>query len=126
MVVHYRRLDMMFVIDFGLQTPEIRFVLHREVFIMRRLIMVAALLLVAIIQAKAQSDVPRVEVGVQGSVINTPLNRFHRETFGGFGGRVTINVTRTVSFEGQLDYYPKDITNRPAAANEFREVKPDV
>jgi outer membrane protein with beta-barrel domain len=93
---------------------------------MRRWVWLTVLLLVASAQAKAQSDVPRVEVGVQGSVINTPPNRFHRETFGGFGGRVTINLTPAIAVEGQVDYYPEDITNRPTANNEFRDVKPDL
>lgn len=92
---------------------------------MRRWIWLTILLLVAGAQAKAQSDVPRVEVGAQGSVINTPPNRFHRETFGGFGSRVTINLTRAVAVEGQIDYYPKDISDRPTAGNGFRDVKPD-
>ena len=92
---------------------------------MRTCVWVAVLLLLASAQANAQSDVPRVEVGAQGSIINAPPNRFHRETFGGFGGRVTFNLSRAVAVEGQFDYYPEDISNRPIAANEFREVKPD-
>lgn len=102
-------------------------VLLRGFWVMPRLVSLSVLLLVASTQAKAQSDVRRLEVGVQGSVTHTPLSSLdNRETFGGFGGRATINLTRSVSVEAQVDYYPKDITNRAVAANEFRDVKPDL
>jgi hypothetical protein len=59
----------------------------------------------------AQSEAPKVEVGVQYSVLRLKgvglvLNG---STDQGVGGRVTYNVTNTFSLEGEVDYFGKKL-----------------
>ena len=48
----------------------------------------------------AQSEEPKIEVGVQFSVAGT------RTTHIGGGGRLTFNLTRNLALEGELNYFP--------------------
>jgi hypothetical protein len=48
----------------------------------------------------AQSEEPKIEVGVQFSVMG------RRTTHLGGGGRLTFNLTRNLAIEGELNYFP--------------------
>jgi hypothetical protein len=55
--------------------------------------------------ARAQSDTPKVEAGVQFSFIRF---RDLETTGAGFGGRLTYNINDSVGIEGELNYFPSD------------------
>ena len=65
--------------------------------------------------ARAQSDVPRFEVGAQYSLLNfdtfASFSKPHRRESGG-GGRFTINFNKYVAAEAQIDYFPNEDIER--------------
>jgi hypothetical protein len=65
----------------------------------------ALLVLVSGNAASAQVETPKVELGVQGTML-----RFRDlDTTGfGFGGRATFNLTENFAIEGELNYFPSD------------------
>jgi hypothetical protein len=74
----------------------------------------AAIVLVFVVvkNVKAQSDLPRIEVGVHYTFID--FNRSNQcgscaEIRNGFGGRVTYNFNRNVAAEAILNFFPGDV-----------------
>ena len=65
--------------------------------------------------AKAQSDVPRFEVGAQYSLLNfdtsASFSKPRRWESGG-GGRFTFNFNKYVAAEAQIDYFPNEDSER--------------
>lgn len=65
--------------------------------------------------ARAQSDVPRFEVGAQYSLLNfdtfAQFSKAHRRE-SGVGGRFTINFNKYVAAEAQIDYFPNEDIER--------------
>ena len=55
--------------------------------------------------AKAQSDLSKVEVGAQFTLIHTSLNS---TTEPGLGGRLTFNVTDHVALEAEVNFFPRE------------------
>lgn len=55
-------------------------------------------------QARAQSEVPKVELGVHMTVID--LNEVF-EVPGGVGARLGFNFNRHVSFDAEINYFPR-------------------
>lgn len=57
-------------------------------------------------------DTPRLEIGVHATALKLGDFRItlpdFKETQRGFGGRMTINVTDHLSFEGEVNLFPKD------------------
>jgi hypothetical protein len=59
--------------------------------------------------ARAQSDVPRFEVGAQYSLLNFDTSisfRNRRRWESGVGGRFTFNFNKYVAAEAQIDFFP--------------------
>lgn len=71
--------------------------------------------------ARAQSDVPRFEVGAQYSLLNfdtfAGFSKAHRRE-SGIGGRFTINFNKYVAAEAQVDYFPNEDIERIGTFNE--------
>ncbi len=59
-------------------------------------------------EVRAQSDVPRVEIGGHVSVLKIPEKGllFDTTTVGG-GGRITFNINPGLAVEGEFNYYPE-------------------
>lgn len=70
--------------------------------------------------ARAQSDVPRFEVGAQYSLLNfdtsASFSKPHRWESGG-GGRFTFNFNKYVAAEAQIDYFPNEDSERIGTIN---------
>jgi hypothetical protein len=58
--------------------------------------------------ARAQSDVPRFEVGAQYSLLNFDTSSFRnaQRWESGVGGRFTFNFNKYVAAEAQIDFFP--------------------
>lgn len=72
---------------------------------------VSAVCLVAALagsEARGQSDVPRIEIGGQVSLLRIREKGllFETTTVGG-GGRITYNITPGLAVEGEFNYYPE-------------------
>lgn len=67
----------------------------------------ALMLLLTAHAARAQTETPRYEVGVQFSSlsINEPNSSLYR-TEPGFGGRFTVNLTDSFAVEAETNFYP--------------------
>jgi hypothetical protein len=63
--------------------------------------------------AAAQTTPPRLEVGADVALLR--LSDFDK-TNAGIGGRVSYDITRWVSLEGQVDYFPNDDVDVPASS----------
>ncbi|MEP7341086.1 MAG: outer membrane beta-barrel protein, partial [Acidobacteriota bacterium] len=83
----------------------------------------AILMMITGLNAFAQSDAPKLEVGVQYSVlrlkprlpINNPILEIvdpdYVATDSGFGGRLTYNLTNHISVEGEINFFPEERNN---------------
>lgn len=91
---------------------------------MRRLVLLAVVLLVASRQVQAQSDVPRLEVGAQYTLLNLRGVSGQNSSSGfftfsspglqhGIGGRIVFNPTRILSLEAELNFFPNGKYVRP-------------
>lgn len=61
--------------------------------------------------AAAQSELPKIEVGVQVTLPLQDRERYNPET--GIGGRLTYNLNKHLAVEGAFSYFP----NRPDSCN---------
>ncbi|MGH9939523.1 MAG: outer membrane beta-barrel protein [Blastocatellia bacterium] len=57
--------------------------------------------------ARAQDGTPRVETGVHFSLIRSPRLD---STAPGVGGRITINLNDHVAVEGEINFFPRDLS----------------
>jgi hypothetical protein len=84
----------------------------------------AALLILILTQnAHAQSDIPKLEVGVQYSLLRLKAQQpFNNPVFSivdpdyvasdsGFGGRLTYNLTNHIGLDGELNFFPEERSN---------------
>ena len=68
---------------------------------------VLTVVLISSNSARAQSDTPKAEIGVQFSSLN--IERVSgRVTDPGFGGRFTYNPTKTIGLEAEINFFPKE------------------
>jgi hypothetical protein len=58
---------------------------------------------------KAQSEVPRIEVGGHYTFMNFNGNRSASQRRDGVGGRLTYNLTRNIAVEGIVNFFPGDV-----------------
>ena len=75
------------------------------------LIAATVLLSLASVLAQAQSrynDTPKFEIG--GQFVVTRLSDILDDTNVGAGGRLTYNFTQNIALEGELNYFPQDLT----------------
>lgn len=70
--------------------------------------------------ARAQAETPRVEIGAHFSLIRLPRPQFSAlDTFQGVsaapgvGGRITFNFNKHVAVEGEINFFPKDLSHVP-------------
>jgi hypothetical protein len=70
--------------------------------------------------ARAQAETPRVEIGAHFSLIRLPHPQFNAlDTFRGagaspgVGGRITFNFNKHVAVEGEINFFPKDLSHVP-------------
>lgn len=87
------------------------------------LFMAALLMLIPTSAALAQSETPKVEIGVHYTMLRlksrSPLNNpvfqivdpDYVATDHGFGGRLTFNLTDHIGLEGELNYFPEQRAN---------------
>jgi Outer membrane protein beta-barrel domain len=72
-----------------------------------RTLTVTVLFSLTAVLAYAQSDTPKMEVGVQFGLTRL---RDLGETDTGMGIRLTYNLTNSIAAEGEFNYFPKDLT----------------
>ena len=95
------------------------------------LLILAYSLLVCNQNASAQSDTPKVEVGAQFTVLHLSYHYQGREgstiftdnTWKGFGGRLTYNLTSHVAIEGEITKFKTDEFSPPTFDN---DAQPEV
>lgn len=73
---------------------------------MLRAIVLAGVLTIGEQISWAQSDVPKVELGVY---LTTMRLSELKESDVGFGGRATLNLNAHVAVEGELNFFPRDL-----------------
>lgn len=94
----------------------------------KRLSLLAAAIFVLFIndgRALAQSESYRFDVGGQFTLLRAIVDTFNRdETLLGGGGRFTYNFSDSIAIEGELNYFPENITES-FSNKEGRPTKPD-
>lgn len=69
----------------------------------------ASLLFLGSRDIRAQSDIPKFEVGAQFSTVGIADGRsFGGRDEAGFGGRLTYNLSRYFALEAEVNYFPRD------------------
>ena len=76
--------------------------------------------------APAQSPSPRLDVGGHFTFLRATVNRLDSrvESLHGFGGRLSYNVSKSIAIEGEINYFPENITEQ-FSNKETRPAKPD-